>query len=274
MKGVAMGERLKKVLAWTKRRPWLYVLLLVLIPLSQHRIHGQILPDPCCPILSAGLGTIADLLKTVIGAPLSEIRQIQDEINKFQREVIWPLEAIAKAKALVREVSGLVSQLRSLIQMDVRSATLPQPVSLEQTLLSANPDRVNQVAGAYAAVYQTVPVPADAPPERRHLIDINDAVAMGAMKRAIQIDAMAEVELEAAERISQELGNAAPGSAPLLEAEAAAWLVRSHAYTQWALAELMRVRSAQLAHESTQMKFSVTSTTRTRGDVHQVLQPR
>jgi hypothetical protein len=94
------------------------------------------------------------------------------------------------------------------------------------------------------------------------------------MKRAIQIDAIAEVQLEAAERISQELSNAAPGSAPLLEAEAAAWLARSHAYTQWALAELLRVRSAQLAHESTQMKFGVTSTTRTRGDVLQVLQPR
>jgi hypothetical protein len=111
-------------------------------------------------------------------------------------------------------------------------------------MLSANPDRVGQVTGEYAAVYQSVPVPADAPPERRHLIDINDAIAMGAMKRAIQIDAMAEIQLQAAERIGQELGSAAPGSVPLIEAEAAALLVRSNAYTQWALAELMRVRSA------------------------------
>src|SRR4029450_11667846 len=66
---------------WTKKRAWGLVLLLALVPLSQHRIHGQILPDPCCPILSAGLGTIADLLRTVIGGPLDEIRSIQDEIN-------------------------------------------------------------------------------------------------------------------------------------------------------------------------------------------------
>ena len=72
----------------------------------------------------------------------------------------------------------------------------------------------------------------------------------------------------------QHLSATAPGSVPLIEAEAAAWLVRSNAYTQWALAELMRVRSAQLAHDSTQMKFGVTTTTRTRGDLNQVLQPR
>jgi len=269
-----MRERVRKALGWTKKRAWLLVLLLVFVPLSQHRIHGQILADPCCPILSVGLGTIADLLRTVIGGPLDEIRSIQDEINRYQREVIWPQEAINRARALVGTVTGMVSQLRNLIYVNVQSATLPQPVSLERTLLSANPDSVGQVTGEYAAVYQSVPVPADAPLERRHLIDINDAVAMGAMKRAIQIDAMAEIQLQAAERIGQELGSAAPGSVPLIEAEAAAWLVRSNAYTQWALAELMRVRSAQLAHDSTQMKFGVATTTRTRGDLNQVLQPR
>lgn len=270
-----MKDGAHKVLGWIKTRLWLLVIILVLlVPLARHQVHGQFLPDPCCPILSAGLGTIADLLKTTIGGPLSEIRQIEDEINKYHREVIWPLEAIARAKALAAEVGGLVSQIRSYLQMTVNSATLPQPSSLERTLLSGNPQSANQVAAEYAAVYQTVPVPADAPPERRHLIDINDAVAMGAMKRAIQIDAIAEVQLEAAERISQELSNAAPGSAALLEAEAAAWLVRSNAYTQWALAELMRVRSAQLAHEGAEMKFGVTSTTRTRGDVNQVLKSR
>ena len=184
-----MRDRITRVLGWTKKRAWLLVLLLVLLPLSQHRIHGQILPDPCCPILSVGLGTIADLLRTVIGGPLDEIRGIQDEINRYQREVIWPQEAINRARALVGTVTGMVSQLRSLIHIDIQSATLPQPVRLERTLLSANPDSVGQVAGEYAAVYQSVPVPADAPLERRHLIDINDAIAMGAMKRAIQIDA-------------------------------------------------------------------------------------
>ena len=110
-----MRDRMTRVLGWTKKRAWLLGLLLVLLPLSQHRIHGQILPDPCCPILSVGLGTIADLLRTVIGGPLDEIRGIQDEINRYQREVIWPQEAINRARALVGTVTGMVSQLRNLI---------------------------------------------------------------------------------------------------------------------------------------------------------------
>ena len=52
---------------------------------------------------------------------------------------------------------------------------------------------------------------------------------------------------------------------------ATAWLVRSNAYTQWALSELMRVRSAQLASEGAELKFGSISTTGARGDVNQML---
>ena len=71
----------------------------------------------------------------------------------------------------------------------------------------------------------------------RNLIDMNDAIAMGAMKRAIQIDAMVEVQLQAADTIAGELSRATAGPAPMVEAQATAWLVRSKAYTQWALSE-------------------------------------
>jgi hypothetical protein len=57
----------------------------------------------------------------------------------------------------------------------------------------------------------------------------------------------------------------------MIEAQATAWLVRSNAYTQWALAELMRVRSAHLASQGAEMKFGVTSTRDTRQDVNQIL---
>src|SRR5262249_29642636 len=150
-----MKERVRTAISWAKQRAWSILLLLALLPLS-HRIHGQILPDPCCPILSAGLGTIADLLKTVVGGPLDEIRQIQDDINRYQRDIIWPQEAINRAKALVGTVKGMVLELRNLIQIRIQSATLPQPVALEGTLLSADPGRVPEVSGQYAAVYQSV----------------------------------------------------------------------------------------------------------------------
>jgi hypothetical protein len=266
-----MKTRFKNFLGHMKQHKFhtALVLLLVLL-LAPHRIHSQLLPDPCCPILSAGLTTIADLLKTVVGGPLAQIQTIQDEINKYQREVIWPQEAINKAKQLAGMVGGMVSTIRGYIQMTVNSATLEQPLQLEKTLLSRNSNLVNQVTTDYSAVYQTVPAATDAPPEMRNLIDMNDAMAMSAMKRAIQIDAMVEVQLQAAETIAGELNNTAAGTAPMIGAQATAWLVRSNAYTQWALSELMRVRSAQLASEGAGMKFGVGEVTRARNDINRL----
>jgi hypothetical protein len=96
----------------------------------------------------------------------------------------------------------------------------------------------------------------DAPQAVRDLVDMTDAAAQAAMKRAVEIDALADLELQAAEQINKELQNAAPGSAPILEAQTSAWLVRANAYTQSAMAELIRVRSIELANQGAQLKFS------------------
>ena len=50
--------------------------------------------------------------------------------------------------------------------------------------------------------------------------------------------------------MGQQISQAAPGSAPILEAEADVWVVRANAYTQAALAELMRTRGIDLANQS------------------------
>ena len=66
---------------------------------------------------------------------------------------------------------------------------------------------------------------------------MTDAVAQDAMERAIAIDAIADQELAAADQINTNVQSATPGSAPIIEAQADAWLVRAHAYTQSALAD-------------------------------------
>ena len=84
-----MKKRFTKFAKWVKSHKTGSVLFLFLVlTLAPRQFQTQLLPDPCCPILSAGLTTIADLLKTVVGIPLGEIQKIQDQINKYQREVI------------------------------------------------------------------------------------------------------------------------------------------------------------------------------------------
>jgi hypothetical protein len=86
------------------------------------------------------------------------------------------------------------------------------------------------------------------------------------------LDALADVELAAADQINQQIQNAAPGSAPILEAQASAWLVRANAYTQSAMAELIRVRSVDLANSGAQLKFSATDVNTLRNNTSQALQ--
>ena len=57
-------------------------------------------------------------------------------------------------------------------------------------------------AADYQTLYQTVPVPQNASPQTRDLIDMSDAAAQAAMKRAIAIDAIADTEMQAADQIN------------------------------------------------------------------------
>jgi hypothetical protein len=104
-----------------------------------------------------------------------------------------------------------------------------------------------------------------ASPAVRNMTDLTDAQAQDAMKRAIQIDALADAELSAADQMGQQISAAAPGSVPILEAEADIWVVRSNAYTQAALAELMRTRGIDIANQSKISKLAATDNTNNNG---------
>jgi hypothetical protein len=241
---------------------------LLIVPQSS---EGQFIPSPCCAILASGLGTIASAITNVIGGALNAINATMSSIEAFERTVVWPQNLIDEARAVVGALRGIFNQIRGLGQIPVSSATLPNTRQLEQTLLSGNAALINAVDSRYTAVYSAVPPPSDASPEVRDLIDMTDATAQAAMKRAIQIDAIADLELEAADRIIQEVQAAAPGSAPILEAGASAWLVRANAYTQTALTELMRLRAIDLATAGAEMKLDAQRGAKLRGNVTDAL---
>jgi hypothetical protein len=248
--------------------------LIIATLLFPQRSESQLIPSPCCAILSAGLGSVASAITNVIGGGLDTIRSTMNSIESFQRSIVWPQDLINRAKSTVGSVQGIFDQIRGIGQIAVASATLPDSRQLEQALLSRNTGQINAVSGHYATVYSAVPPPTDASPEVRDLIDMTDAVAQAAMKRAIAIDAIADLELQAADRLIAEVRAAAPGSAPILEAGATAWLVRANAYTQSALSELMRLRAIDLANAGAELKLDAKQGTELRGNVTDVLKRR
>lgn len=240
---------------WCRRHTVLLAMALLLSTLvAPTRVQGQ-LPSPCCSLLAEGLGTINVTLGSVIGAGLGAINAILTNTNNFLQTNVWPPQAVAQALGMAGQIQGFYSQIQTILQIPIANATLPLPRQLESTLLSQNPGQIPSTTGNYANVYNVVPTPQNASPAVRDLIDMTDAVAQDAMERSIAIDAIAEQELSAAAQINTNVQSAAPGSAPIIEAQADAWLMRAHAYTQSALADLMRVRAIDLANNGANLKL-------------------
>jgi hypothetical protein len=240
------------------------LIALLFIPRSS---ESQILPSPCCAILSVGLGSISSAISDVIGGALNAINATMSSIQLFEQTVVWPQDLIQQAKNAVGAFENVFNQIQGLAHLPVRSATLPATRQLEQTLLSGDTNRIDSIDLQYTAVYSAVPQAPDATPEVRDLVDMTDATAEAAMKRAIQIDAIADLEMQAADQMIHEIQAAAPGSAPILEAGADAWLVRANAYTQTALTELMRLRAVDLAGQAGEMKLDSERAAKLRGNL-------
>ena len=244
----------------------------IVVTVLPSKARSQLGIDPCCAIISVGLSTISHLLISAVSAPLSAIHQSQQSGVEFEQQVVFPIAAINQARFLAVQAQSQFVQMRQISQLSVAGATLPISQQLETTLLSANPSNIPQVTNNYSALYGTVMPATDAPQTVRDFVDMTDAEAQAAMKKAMEIDALADLELQAAEQINQQLQRAAPGSAAILEAQTSAWVVRANAYTQSAMAELVRVRSIELANQGAQMKFSATHTTTLYGNGTQLLQ--
>ena len=236
------------------------VLILVLVMLAPRQVKSQLL-DPCCAILVAGLTTISSTMNNVIGGGLTSILTVDRAIQNFEQTVVWPQQQISQAQSLVGSTQGTFTTIQNVTRIPVNSATLPGPQQLEQILLSADANQISRTSTSYSVVYGPVPDATAASQDVRNRIDMADAAAQAAMKRAIAIDNLANLEIQAANQINQSLQTAAPGSAPIIEAQADAWLVRANAYTQAAIADLMRVRAIDLADAGDSIKSGATSTT-------------
>jgi len=258
---------------WWRPTVWktaaLAVVALMLLP---GRANGQFGIDIAA--IMAALSKVESLMSTYVAAPLKTINQTQQTVAKYEQEVIYPIAAINQARNSVAQFENQFSQVSNLFKGNVSSATLPQSLNLESILLSRNAGSISTVSPQFQNVYGVVMAQNAASPQIRNMTDMTDAQAQDAMKRAIQIDALADAELAEADKMGQQISAAAPGSAPILEAEADVWVVRANAYTQSALAELMRTRGIDIANQSKLSKLAATDSTSSNGLINGVLTNR
>ncbi len=227
----------------------------------------------------AGVGDILSLLKTItgtlegaIGGALSGIQTLNSTINTFRQQVIWPLAAINQAKIFVNstraQYSGLMSQIEGVRN---NSATLLNPSQLETVFRSGHAPNLAQLQGLYTAVYAPVPPATDAKPVQRNMMDMDDALAMASLKTTVISDQTTQGMLALADSLEQQSASAAPGSGPMLAAQAQVANLETQAYMAKTLAAELRQEAAKLAHQNTLLKQSAASTRNLRNQVQQVL---
>jgi hypothetical protein len=249
-----------------------WLLIVAVLATSSRPAHGQFGID--LGIIEAGLHAIQKALVQSVGTPLQSIEGVEKDWTQFEQTVVYSQAAILQAKNFVASLANPMQQMNQVFSMSYSSAQLPAPQQLEQQLLSRDPNQIANIGDSFHQVYGALPANTQAPQNVLNAIDITDAEAEDGLKKAVQLDALAQQEQQVAQQLQQQIQQAAPGSAPILEAEAAAWVVRANSYTQSAMAELMRVRSAGVANQSALLKSITASNLDTNQNLQQMLNVR
>lgn len=206
----------------------------------------------------AGLKAVNNTLTSAVASPLKLIDKVEQEEQQFQQQVLYPIAAIDSARQMATNFSNSFLSFRQLASVNIASAQLPYPQQLERQMLSADPNDIGTIGSAYQNVFAPLPAQNAVPQNIAYQIDIGDAQAQDALKKAIELDAFAAREMEVAQKLNQQIAASAPGTAPMLDAEASAWVVQANAYTQMGMAELLRVNSANLSNRGGALKDSTT----------------
>lgn len=223
----------------------------LLFPAAAHAGIGDILS-----IFQAITGTVSG----VIAPALADMQAIEARVRQLEQQVVWPGALIAQARSSVRQLRAqfttAVTQIRSF---GVDSATLASPSQLEKLLRGSQSSQIDQIANSYRSVFQPLPSPQSATAAQRALVDMDDASALSALKAATASDAAGDRQLALADAMEQQTAGAAPGSAPLLAAQAQIAHLQSQAMLHRLLAVQLREEAALLAHDNTLRKQGAAS---------------
>jgi hypothetical protein len=215
---------------------------------------ASLVSPPVARAQGSVLLAIQSVMKVINGAiqkGLKAINSIRTTINKFYQKVVWPVAQINQARTMITQMIG---QFRSLMQnifkLNLRSATLPNPIGLENMLRNHQVNDFGSLTTMFGTTYGIVPNTTGASAADRTMMDMDDALAMDNLKMLKMSDAAGDLTLQAADGIETAASQAAPGSTPFLTASAVVASVQSQALTQKMLAAELRQEAARLAHDN------------------------
>jgi len=211
--------------------------------------------------IQAVLNVINGMLKNALTA----INTARTAMNALYQNFVWPVQLINQART---QVTQMINQYRalmaSILNMNLSSATLPTPQSLETVMRDHQVNNFNSLSQSFGNTYGAIPTSVDASQADRDVSDMDDALTLDSLKTLKASDNATDLELQAANSIENSATQAAPGSAPFMTASAVASSIRSQALTQKMLAAELRQEAAHIAHQNGFRKRGATFTTQFR----------
>jgi hypothetical protein len=206
--------------------------------------------------VAAAAAAVVGLITNTIGALFGTANGLLGSISNFLQalanlwqNIVYPIALINQSRMLVTQ---LITQFRGLItaihNINVRSATLPNPSALEAIMRNGLIADFGQLNQTYRTTYQQLPPVTDIDPGDRQRVDMSDALAMDTLKTLKASDDIVNQTLQASQIIEDEAAEAAPGSAAYLTGAGIVAAVENQAMMQRMLAAELREEAAMLAH--------------------------
>ena len=206
--------------------------------------------------VAAAAAAVVSLITNTIGPLLGTANGLLGSINNFFQALVdlwentvYPIALINHSRLLVTQ---LIAQFRGLVtaiaNVNVRSATLPNPSALEVIMRNGSIGDFAQFNQTYRTTYQQLPPVTDIDPGDRQRVDMSDALAMDTLKTLKASDDVVNQTLQASQIIEDEAAQAAPGSAAYLTGAGMVAAVENQAMMQRMLAAELREEAAILAH--------------------------
>ena len=210
--------------------------------------------------------TIAALLATANGL-LGSINGSAQALANLWQNVVYPINLINRALMMVNQ---LITQFRELVatvdNVNVRSATLPNPSALEVIMRNRSVADFPQFDQAFRTTFQPLPATPDIHPGDRQRVDMSDALAMDTLKALKASDQVVDQTLQASQMIEDESAQSAPGSAAYLTAAGLIAAVENQAMMHRMLAAELREEAAIVAHTNAIRKRQADITNQFRQD--------
>jgi len=246
-----MNDQTQTVRAGWKKRLMVAVLVVEVCLAVPRFAHAQFM---------SVFDSIFSSIQSDMGSSLKAINQMTQQVNQLYQTTVWPLAAINQARGFVsNSINNYRNSMNQIFTTRFTSATLPGPQQFETLLHSRQSTQIPSLQTSFTTNYGAIPQTNTASPQDRVMMDMDDALGQQNLKTTLIADQGADVILQTADQMENQVAVSTPGSNPYLTAQAQVANLQCQAYIQKMLAAELRQEAGRVAHDNVLVKRRATA---------------